>query len=360
MTGLALDAFTSLATLPAPAAQLLDEIGSGALFSSRPWFETFVTAGMRTDASPMFLVLGETAGATRAILPCQRIAGGDPAVCGLTSFYSCDFRPLIAPGEDAFETARELGRQVGECLSDEAVVAFDSLAASLPALGAFFSGLKVRGRAILRYDHFGRWWENVTGLTFTQYLAARDGALRELVRRKGARLERAGATFVMIDAASGPDAVERGIAEYETVYRASWKEPEPFPNFQPALMRNLAKVGWLRLALCRMDGHPIAAQLWAQVGGTATVLKLAHDQAHDALSPGTVLTAFAIRALMDGGNVSVLDFGRGDDGYKRVWAGNRTQHTGVMSVSAARRPLLIARHFAGRGMRRLRGGDSSR
>jgi len=65
------------------------------------------------------------------------------------------------------------------------------------------------------------------------------------------------------------------------------------------------------------------------------VLKLAHDDAFRALSPGTVLTAHMIRLLLDEG-ASTLDFGRGDDGYKASWAGLRRQRTGILLADPRR------------------------
>jgi CelD/BcsL family acetyltransferase involved in cellulose biosynthesis len=346
-----LDAFSGI---PPVADILFASVGQQSLFASRPWFETFLAAGLEPHAEPAFLVLNGKDG-PRAMLPCQRTAHGDPAVSSLTSFYSCDFKPLIAPGDDA---AFDLGRAVAEQLAGEAVFGFDSLDSSWGSLEPFLRGLARPGRALLRYDHFGRWSEDVRGQGFDRYLAARDGALREVIRRKTARLERDGATLTMIGAGGSPADPEAGIADYETVYAASWKEAEPFPAFQPTLMRNLAKVGWLRLALCHLGGRPIAAQLWVFAGGTATVLKLAHDQRFDRQSPGTVLTAFAIRALMESDTVETLDFGRGDDPYKRGWTSRRTPHIGVQSVSIARRPVRIARHVLGAAARRLQGVDS--
>ena len=123
-------------------------------------------------------------------------------------------------------------------------------------------------------------------------------------------------------------------------------------------MRKLAEAGRLRLALCHLAGRPIAAQLWVVAGSTATVLKLAHDQQFDKQSPGTVLTAFAIRTLMEQDPVDRLDFGRGDDPYKPSWTTRRTLHIGVQSVSVARRPVRIGRHLLGALARRLRGDDS--
>lgn len=351
MTKAALEASLGL---PPSADTLFASAGAGNLFTSRPWFEAFLAAGLAPGTEPMFLMLNGADG-PRALLPCQRMAHGDPSVSSLTSFYSCDFRPLIAASDDA---AFDLGRAVAEHLLGEAEFGFDSLATDWPGLDPFLKGLARPGRALLRYAHFGRWWEDVRGQSFGDYLAERDGALREVIRRKTTRLERDGAALTMIGAGSAPAEVEAGIADYEAVYAASWKEAEPFPDFQPTLMRKLAEAGWLRLALLHVEGRPIAAQLWTLVGGTATVLKLAHDQRFDKQSPGTVLTAFAIRTLMTAETVERLDFGRGDDPYKRGWATRRTPYIGIRSVSVARRPLRVARHLLGAVVRSVRALDA--
>ena len=55
------------------------------------------------------------------------------------------------------------------------------------------------------------------------------------------------------------------------------------------------------------------------------MLKLAHDEAFKAHSPGTVLTALMLRHLLDQEHVARIDFGRGDDAYKQGWAVERRQ-----------------------------------
>jgi hypothetical protein len=218
----------------------------------------------------------------------------------------------------------------------------------------FVAGLARPGRALLRYAHFGHWWEDVTSKSFPDYMAERGGALREVIRRKGARLAREGGTLTIVGPGADAAQLELGIADYEAVYAASWKEREVFPEFQPTLMRNLAAAGWLRLALCHIGGKPVATQLWVLVDGTATVLKLAHDEAFDRLSPGSILTHFAIGQLMQTETVRKLDFGRGDDPYKSGWTTNRSQHIGVLSVRIVRRPGLILRHMLGAAFRTLK------
>lgn len=361
MTGSGLDCYQSLRELPQSARELLDCPGREDLFTSAPWFESFIEAGMATGAEPAFFVLSDKGGRPQAMLPCQRLLAssgdrspGNPAVASLTSFYSCGFRPLVRPESDLPSAVLALGKEIARSLRPEPVVRFDSLDATHPSTEPFLAGLALPGRAVLRYDHFGRWRESLAGRTFDAYLGTRDGALREIIRRKSAHLARDGAVLTI----AGESDLARGIADYEAVYAASWKEPEPFPAFQPTLMQQLAAAGWLRLAICRFEDRPIAAQLWTVVEKRATVLKLAHDRAFDRYSPGTVLTAFAIRTLIERDGITALDFGRGDDAYKRAWASERVQHIGVLWVDVTRRPFLLARHLAGDLARRFQAGLS--
>ncbi len=70
---------------------------------------------------------------------------------------------------------------------------------------------------------------------------------------------RDGATFTLIGAGNAAVEIEAGIADYETVYAASWKEAEPFPAFQPVLMRRLAAAdgcAWRSAARIVFDRRP--------------------------------------------------------------------------------------------------------
>jgi CelD/BcsL family acetyltransferase involved in cellulose biosynthesis len=98
-------------------------------------------------------------------------------------------------------------------------------------------------------------------------------------------------------------------------------------------MREAASAGALRLGLLHAGPIAIAAQLWIVADSTASVLKLAHDEAHKALSPGTILTARMIAHLLDTERVAALDFGRGDDPYKQLWTTNRRQRIGLFLAS---------------------------
>ena len=115
-------------------------------------------------------------------------------------------------------------------------------------------------------------------------------------------------------------------------------------------MGAMAERGWLRLGVWSVGTEPVAVQFWVVHAGQAIVLKLAHDQALKALSPGTVLTALMLRHLLDNEHVAWIDFGRGDDAYKEGWAVERRQRVGVLLVDPWRPAGLVAllRHASGR------------
>jgi hypothetical protein len=201
-----------------------------------------------------------------------------------------------------------------------------------------------------RFAHFGNWHEPIAGRSWDQYLAARPGALRETVRRKLRR------TPTTLEIVATTDAVEAGIDAYEEIYARSWKVPEPYPRFHAEMMRRAAAAGVLRLGLLRAEARVIAVQIWIVQGGRAAVLKLAHDESDKTLSPGTVLTALMIRELLGRETVTELDFGRGDDAYKQLWATQRRQRIGIVLANPLRLRGLAAlgRQALGHARRRLR------
>jgi hypothetical protein len=229
-----------------------------------------------------------------------------------------------------------------------AATRLDALAADWPGTAPLLTGARQAGLRALRFDHFGNWHEPVAGLDWAAYLARRPGALRETVRRRLRRAERMPeARFAVL---TRPEAMAAGVAAFESVYARSWKDPEPFPGFNAALIHATARSGLLRLGVWSIAEQPVAVQVWVVEHGRATVLKLAHDETARAHSPGTVLTALMLRRLLDQERVTEIDFGRGDDAYKQGWAPARRQRGGMMLVNPRRGAglALLGRHALGR------------
>jgi hypothetical protein len=149
----------------------------------------------------------------------------------------------------------------------------------------------------------------VAGRRFADYLAGRPGPLRTTLKRKAKKVE--------VEVLTAFDA--EAWAAYEAIYAESWKPEEG----EPALLRAFAEAegaaGRLRLGLARHEGHPVAAQFWTVEHGTAWIHKLAHRASALPLSAGTTLTAALFAHVIDRDRVELVDFGTGDDPYKRDW-----------------------------------------
>lgn len=152
---------------------------------------------------------------------------------------------------------------------------------------------------------------DLAGRDFATWWAGRPGQLRETVRRKRARGAVAIELFDRFDLAAWH--------AYETVYAQSWKPEEGSPAFLRRFAEAEGATGALRLGLARIDGAPVAAQLWTVEGGTAFIHKLAHVEAARAHSPGTLLSHAMFEHAIDHDRVTAIDFGTGDDPYKRDW-----------------------------------------
>lgn len=327
---------------PPPGVEALFAANPG-LFSSPAWWRNVLAHGM-PDGSQACFLLCRIGSRPVALFPLRRAPDG--GLSALTTPYTCLYQPLLLPGLSAQEQDAVFTALARFCRSSS-LSRFDAIDPDWPPLRSWLAAAQRAGLVALRFDAFGNWHEPVAGLGWQAYLGARPGALRETIRRRVRRAEREAATLEIVSTEQDIDA---GIAAYEAVYARSWKEAEPFPDFNAGLMRHGAAAGWLRLGLLRVAGQPVAAQLWTVNQGVATVLKLAHDEAAKTLSPGTVLTAWMLRHLLDEERVQEIDFGRGDDGYKQGWAGQRRQRIGLMLANPRRSgswPVLL-RHAAGR------------
>jgi len=341
--------------LPAWCDRFLERPEKGDLFASRLWYDTTLMHALPRGTEAVLA-------ATEAmVLPLLRMGDRGARLRSLATDYSVVWRPLPAPGADA-EALHAAGRALGRLFRLRPPMVLDTLDAEAPGLDPLLAGLRAAGIVAVRFAHFGNWRERLpANVTWPTYLAGRPPALRNTVTRKLARASRE-MRFELVTAAG--DGLEAGIAAYEAVRARSWKPHEPFPAFDGALMRALARHDALRLGILHAEEDtPVAAQYWAldRAGEgsarRAMLLKLAHAEASRTASPGTVLTAMMVQRLIEEDGVRELDFGRGDDPYKRLWVGQRRQRIGLVLADPLHPAglLALARQAVGTVRRRLTG-----
>ncbi|MCW5729123.1 MAG: GNAT family N-acetyltransferase [Alphaproteobacteria bacterium] len=330
--------------------------GSADYFASRSWAETQIATCLDAGEAACVLALGQPGAAPSLLLPLRlpkraRLLPGAREVAAFVTPYSTVCSPIAAPGIDAAEAAAALAAGFRAACPGTDYLVFEALAEEGPWLAAFRQAFDGAGFFLREFEHFGNWYRQTEGLSWHELRAGLPAQLRNTLDRKGRRLS--GGHDGRFTLFAAPDEAARARAAYEMVYARSWKVAEPYPRFIGALIESAAQAGALRLGLLEIDGAPAAAQIWIVSGGRATIFKLAHDERGKALSPGSLLTAWMMERVLTEDRPVEIDFGRGDDSYKKDWLPCRRARRGLIAFDP-RRPLGLAGAALERGRAAVR------
>lgn len=280
-------------------APLLSEAAQRAPFDRLAWWQLLEK---HCGISPV--LAAATDGENTAILALT--AGEDGQYASLANWYTFRFRPIVS-GDLALLSAlaHDLGR-ISRRITLWGVPGEDGSADLLET--AFKAAGWLTVRTVCDTNHV----LSVSRRTSADYIAGRPGKLRTTLKRKSGKVETKILTHFD----------EKAWAAYEDIYAESWKPEEGSPAFLRAFAEQEGAAGRLRMGIACTAGEAIAAQMWTVEGATAFIHKLAHREAAKPLSPGSVLTAALFRHVIDLDGVDLVDFGTGDDPYKRDWMEN--------------------------------------
>lgn len=339
--------FADLAALRAATPALADAAAAD-IFCTADWFEILSQHGHAEPAACEWW-LASVPGAAPLCLPLA--VGAQPG--SLSNFYSALYGPL---GSGSAAAWAALARRLYQDARRWPVLSWQPLDTAASFYREFPAALRRAGYWVGDFHCFGNWTLLLAGRDFAAYFAGLPSRLQNTIRRARRKLERAGQCTIHIQRDGGPG-LEAAIADFEAIYQASWKTPEPFPRFIGAWCRRAAERGWLRLGVLTLDGQALAAQLWLVKDGKASIFKLAYREGAQPYSPGSVLTAELMRTVIDDDGVQEVDFLSGDDAYKQDWMSHRRERRGLVAFRPTHwRGLLAAgRHGLGKLRRRLSG-----
>jgi CelD/BcsL family acetyltransferase involved in cellulose biosynthesis len=296
-------------------------------FESRlEWFDLLQRSVFPADSGIRY-VHASDGGRIVALLPVRADRrNGVRKIQALGNFYTPLFAPPISCGQGN-GVPKQLLKRATEIAGRADVLLFSPMDPDSPLFRDLLVQIEALGWIPFKFFCFGNWYLPVTG-DWQHYLASRGANLRGNIQRRTRRFLDAGGALELVTDAS---ALDEAIAAFESVYSASWKRAEPYPRFIPALIYQLASDEALRLGIARLNGRPVAAQLWFVAGGKASIYKVAYDEACARYSPGTVLTAHLMRQAIDGDRVGEVDFLIGDDAYKKKWMTHRRERWGIVA-----------------------------
>ena len=344
---LALDRFSDL---PRYFPEPLTETDCREVFYAPEWFATLFAHGHTWTGALRLLVAQADEPSATLCLP--MIAG--TTLRSLSNYYASLYGPLGQRGAINSETCCALAEWLIRQEERWPLIDLHPLDIDSPFFGDMLAALQHAGYWADHYACFGNWYYPVNQRSFAEYLAERPSALRHTLERNRRKAGKAGALEIVIHREPGA-ALEEAIADFASIYAASWKGRESHPDFVVQLCRLAATQGWLRLGILRSQQVAVAAQIWLVYAGKANIFKLAYRPDLNHFSAGTLLTADMMRHVIEVDRVDEVDYLTGDDAYKRDWMTHRRERRGIVAFHprTPRGLWLATRHYSGKLIKKI-------
>ncbi len=191
-----------------------------------------------------------------------------------------------------------------------------------------------------------------------------SGSTRKKLRQDWNRLSGLGTLEVVNERTA--DATQVAFEQFLDLEKRSWKGAEGTAilcserdtEFTRRLIGDLAAAGCASVAVLRLDGRAIAAQVLMYCGTTAYTWKIAFDTEFAKYSPGAVLIDKLTEQLFTMTDVQVIDSCSAEGSFMaQLWTGRKTMVDMVVDVGSTRSlvfSLEAARQYSYERLRDLR------
>jgi len=310
--------------LPDSANTLFAEGEQYSLFCSRIWLENLTTHALADNQSILLACVIEKE-AFLAILPMLKCTQGNQgSLSSLNTNFTTLYSLLIANNgqQDA----------ILACLADGLSqmpfqpIRFEPIDTNDGNMIKLRQSMECCGFQSHPYFRFYNWMHPLNGQSFDEYMAERPTNLRNTIKRKQRKLEREHNYEIRLYKDAD---IDQALVDYDAIYTASWKANEFFSDFTPGLVKSLSLLGWSRLAILYINEQPIAAQIWFVVHGKANIYRLVFDENWKSYSPGSILTQYLMRYVIDTDKVTEIDFLTGNERFKQDWMTIRRERIGI-------------------------------
>jgi hypothetical protein len=321
--------------LPENSNKLFAEGEQDSLFLSRIWLESLTDHALAENQSIILACVVEDE-TFQAILPMMSSVGdGLSALCAnFTSFYS----PLVINHGQQDVILSCLAKGLSQM--DFASIRFEPIDSDDDNIIRLRRCMESCGFQSYPYFRFYNWMHPLNGQSFDQYMAERPANLRNTINRKQRKFERDHAYDIRL---YKHEDIDQALLDYQVIYKSSWKANELYSDFTPSLVRSLSELGWLRLAILYIQDKPVATQIWFVVHGKASIYRLAYDEYWKNYSPGSILTQYLMRYVIDTDKVSEIDFLTGNERYKQDWMSVQKERSGLRFVKQAKQKNRFSR-----------------
>ena len=328
--------FADFDELPDHYHSLFEAAGQEDFYFSLPWYLNLTKTTL--DESDTLILLGvesdDNAQCTARALIVLRKRATKPRFLKprtlhlFENVYTMIAGPVIRPDEADVETVMQtLASYLLNEFKKIDVIQLGSMDPDSTTYRALESVLRQPGFMVQRTFSFVNWYEPTANISYASYFSSLTGR-RSILKKQIKKLE--GAGTVTWKLACKPCEIKSAMADYATIYENSWKQAELYPNFIDGFVDACAQMDCLRIGVLYLDGQPAAAQIWTLTNGKATIYKIAYDEKFKSYSVGSVLTMRLIQHILDIDKATILDFGFGNDPYKKEWTRHRRDRMGLL------------------------------
>ena len=238
------------------------------------------------------------------------------------------------------------------------VICLKSFDAEIPSHAAMLKVLSAKGIEPLTLSTGARPY--VT----REFGVKRSGSTRKKLRQDWNRLSALGAVEVVNDRT--PDQFGPAFETFLAMEKASWKGEQGTAilsdprdaAFVRQLLQNLAARRDASVALLRVDGEAIAAQVLMYCGDTAYTWKTAFDAGFSKYSPGALLVDRVTDELFAGPDIQAINSCAVEDSFMgQLWAGRRNMVDMLFDIGPGKSlgyRVEVGRQFAYQRQRSLR------
>ena len=235
------------------------------------------------------------------------------------------------------------------------VVNLQSLNAESPAYDAIVKALRARGGEQLKLSG------NARPFVTKEFGVKRSGSTRKKLRQDWNRLSALGTVDIGNDRT--PGGAQEAFETFLTLEAGSWKGARGTAllcdkhdaAFVRRLIRALAEQRHASVALLRIDGRAIAAQVLMYCGATAYTWKTAFDAEYAKYSPGALLIDKVTEELFSTPGIDAVDSCAAEESFMgQLWAGRRNMVDLLIDVGPGKSLAFAGEAGRQYGYRQLR------
>ena len=238
------------------------------------------------------------------------------------------------------------------------VLSIKSFDAECPSYPVILKSLAERGIVPLMLAEYAR------PFATREFGIKRSGSTRKKLRQDWNRLTALGVVEVLNDRT--PEGAAQAFETFLALEKASWKGAQGTALLSDSrdavfvrnLLQQLAARQNASVALLRVNGEAVAAQVLMYCGATAYTWKTAFDANYAKYSPGTLLIDRVTDELFAGSDVDAINSCAAETSFMaQLWAGRRNMVDLLFNIGPANSlhyRMEVARHFGYERLRDLR------